>query len=64
MMKFWKIISVVLFILILSSFTAIAAEISEYEASKVASSYAYEGETCEAYGPYEYNNNMYYVWAL
>ncbi|WP_129596368.1 hypothetical protein [Methanohalophilus profundi] len=60
-MKFWKAISIILFILILSSFPAIAAEISEYEASNIASSYAYEGETCEAYGPYEYNNNMYYV---
>ncbi|KGK98563.1 hypothetical protein LI82_06715 [Methanococcoides methylutens] len=60
-MNIWKILNIALFILILSSFSANAAQISEYEASKITSSYTYDGELCEAYGPYEYNNNMYYV---
>ena len=59
-MKVWKILHIALFILILSSLSVSAAQISQYEAAKIGTSYAYEGELCEAYGPYEYNNNMYW----
>jgi predicted small secreted protein len=63
-MKVWKILYITIFILILSSLSVSAAQISEYEATKIVKSYAYEGEVCEAYGPYEYNNNMYYVCSI
>lgn len=63
-MKVWKLLHIAFFILLLSSLSVSAAQISQYEAAKIGTSYAYEDEICEAYGPYEYNNNMYYVCSI
>ncbi|NPE29828.1 hypothetical protein HNV12_18080 [Methanococcoides sp. SA1] len=63
-MKLNKIILFSIVIMMSTCFVAAAEQLSEYEASKIGSSYAYEGEICEAYGPYEYNNNYYYICSI
>lgn len=60
-MKPNKLLLLSIFIILSMSFVATAEQLSNYEATKVASSYAYENEIVETYGSYEYNNNQYYV---
>ncbi|WP_319507622.1 hypothetical protein [uncultured Methanolobus sp.] len=63
-MKQNKLLLLSIFIVLSLSFVATAEQLSEYEVSKIASSYTYDNELCEPYGPYEYNNDYYYVCSI
>ena len=63
-MNFRKIILLTIFISTLACFIATAEQLSEYEATKIGTTYTFEGEMCESYGPYEYDNHPYYVCSI
>lgn len=59
-----KLIIIAIFIILSTSCVVTAEQLSKYEATKKVALYAYENENCEVYGPYEYNNNYYYVCSI
>ncbi|AFV23287.1 hypothetical protein Mpsy_1078 [Methanolobus psychrophilus R15] len=63
-MNLKKLIIVAMLIIVSTSCVVAAEQLSKYEATKIATLYTYENEFCEAYGPYEYNHNYYYVCSI
>jgi hypothetical protein len=63
-MKFKYLIAIALFILLSTCLITSAEQLSNYEATKIASLYTFDDEICEAFGPYEYEDNTYYVCSI